>query len=352
MRLLALVSASIVATSVVSCGGDSEESPSAKDSSAEAKTVRVGLAYDVDSQGSGANMAAEEGLERAAKELDIDQRELAAVSGETENDKYVRLTLLCEAGYSPVIVIGFAYVGSDPSNGPLAKAAKDCPTTHFTIIDESGVTADNIANLLFADAQGSFLVGAAAALKSTTGTVGFVGGCDTAMIKEYEAGYAAGARAVNPTITVMNGYVSTAAQTCSGFADATKAETVTYGLIDAGADVIYHAARSAGSGVFAAVAARGVLAIGTDSDQYSTVSNELKQVVLTSMVKRVDTAVYTIIKNEFNGTFTNGATILDLAADGVGYSTSGGALDGLTNTIDQFRQQIVDGTITVPTQPA
>lgn len=352
VKLLATAGVVCVALGVAACGGSGDTKSSGTASGSSQKTVKVGLAYDIGGRGDKSfNDAAAAGFDKVAKELKVEKKELEAAPNESETDKYTRLKLLCQGGYNPIIAVGFAYAGNDPANGPLAKAAKDCPSTHFAIIDDSSVTANNVASLVFAEEQGSFLVGAAAALKSKSGTVGFVGGCNVPLIKKFEAGYAAGAKAVNPSVKVSVNYLSTPADKCSGFNDAAKAETSTGGLIDAGADVIYQAAGGSGTGVFKAVKAKGKLAIGVDSDQYNTVTADLKDVIITSMLKRVDTAVYDFVKGDAAGTFKSGATTFDLKADGVGYSTSGGKVDDIKTKLDEYRQQIISGSIKVPTEP-
>ncbi len=347
VTVLAVAGAAAVTLGVAACGGGTSTG-----GEPAGKAVRVGLAYDIGGRGDKSfNDAAATGLDRIAKELKIQSKELEAVPNETENDKYSRLKLLCQGGFDPVIAVGFVYAGNDPANGPLVKAAKDCPDTHFAIIDDASATADNIANLVFVEEQGSFLVGAAAALKSGTGTVGFVGGCDVPLIKKFEAGYVAGAKAANPGVTVLVNYLSTPADKCSGFNDAAKGETSAGGLYDAGADIVYQAAGGSGTGVFKAAKAKGKLAIGVDSDQYRTVSADLRDVIITSMLKRVDVAVYDFVKDAAGGTFRSGTTTFDLAADGVGYATSGGKIDDITSKLDDYKRQIIGGSITVPTEP-
>src|SRR5689334_725696 len=351
MKLLATASAAIVAFGLAACGGKSDSGTGT--TSGAKKTVKVGLAYDIGGRGDKSfNDAAAAGLEKAKKDLDIQTRELEANKDETDNDKYSRLKLLCDGGYNPVVAVGFAYAGADPATGPIAKAAKDCPNTKFAIIDDASSKADNLANLTFAEEQGSFLVGAAAALKSTGGHVGFVGGCTVDLIKKFEAGYAAGAKAVKPDIKVDVNYLSTPADKCSGFNDPAKGQTSAEGMYDAGADVVYQAAGGSGVGVFKAAKGKGKLAIGVDSDQYNTVTPDLKDVIITSMLKRVDVAVYTFLKDQGEGKFTAGETIFDLKADGVGYSTSGGKIDDIKSKLDDYKQQIIDKKITVPTKPA
>jgi len=281
----------------------------------------------------------------------VETKELSAVANETEADKYARLKLLCQGGYNPVIAVGFVYAGADPANGPLAKAAKDCPNTKFAIIDDSSVTAANVASLVFAEEQGSYLVGAAAALKSTTGHIGFIGGCKVDLIGKFEAGYVAGAKAVNPSIKVDVNYLSTVADKCSGFNDPAKGQTAATGMYDAGADIVYQAAGGSGSGVFAAAKAKGKKAIGVDSDQYNTVDPSLRDVILTSMLKRVDTAVYEMVKSVGAGSALTGTQLFDLKRDGVGYSTSGGFIDDIKSKLDAYKQDIIDGKIKVPTEP-
>jgi basic membrane protein A and related proteins len=351
MRLLAAAGAAIVALGMAACGNNSNNSGS--NNTPAKKTVKVGLAYDIGGRGDKSfNDAAAAGLEKAKTDLDVQTKELEAQKDETENDKYSRLKLLCDAGYNPVIAVGFAYAGVDPATGPVARAAKDCANTKFAIIDDASVKADNVANLVFAEEQGSFLVGAAAALKSKTGHVGFVGGCLVDLIKKFQAGYEAGAKAVKADVKVDVNYISTVADKCSGFNDPAKGQTAAEGMYDAGADIVYQAAGGSGVGVFKAAKAKGKLAIGVDSDQYNTVTPDLKDVIITSMLKRVDTAVFDFVKQMADGTFKSGVTVFDLKADGVGYSTSGGKIDDIKAKLDDFKQQIVDGKIKVPTTPA
>jgi basic membrane protein A len=229
--------------------------------------------------------------------------------------------------------------------------AKDCPDTKFAIIDDASVEAPNVSGLVFAEEQGSFLVGVAAALKSQTGTVGFVGGCDVPLIKKFEAGFKAGAAAGKAGTKVLTNYLSTPADKCSGFNDPAKGQTQATGMYDQGADVVYQAAGGSGSGVFKAAKAKGKWAIGVDSDQYNTAEADVKEVIITSMLKRVDVAVYDFIKNTADGNFTAGKTVFDLKKDGVGYSTTGGKVDDIKSKLDEYKQQIISGAVTVPTTP-
>ena len=349
--MLALAGAVVTALGLAACGGN--ETPGGGTSAPAKETIKVGMAYDIGGRGDKSfNDAAAAGLEKAKAELNVETQELPAAANETEDDKYARLKLLCQTGYNPVIAVGFVYAGVDPANGPLAKAAKDCPDTKFAIIDDGSVQASNVANLVFAEEQGSFLVGAAAALKSTTNHIGFIGGCKVDLIGKFEAGYIAGAKAVKPDITVDVNYLSTVADRCSGFNDPAKGKTAAEGLYDAGADIVYQAAGGSGVGVFQAAQAKGKKAIGVDSDQYNTVDASIRDVIITSMLKRVDTAVYDFVTAMGNDDFKAGVQVFDLEADGVGYSTSGGFVDDIASKLDEYKAKIISGEITVPTKPA
>jgi basic membrane protein A and related proteins len=350
MKLLAVAGAAVLTLGMTACGGDDGDSGSGSGSGDTKKSIKVGLAFDIGGRGDKSfNDAAAAGLDRAKSELNVEVKDLEATANETENDKYERLKLLCTGGYNPVIAVGFVYAGADPKTGPLAKAAADCKDTKFAIIDDQSVTAPNVAGLVFAEEQGSFLVGVAAALKSKTGTVGFVGGCDVPLIHKFEAGYKAGAEAGKAGTKVLSNYLSTPADKCSGFNDPAKGETTATGMYEQNADVVYQAAGGSGTGVFKAAKAKNKLAIGVDSDQFNTVEASLKDVIITSMLKRVDVAVYEFIKAQSAGSFTAGPVVFDLAKDGVGYSTSGGKIDDIKAQLDDYKQKIISGSIKVPT---
>lgn len=313
--------------------------------------LKIGLAYAVGGPGDhGFNDSALAGLNRARNELAdsiSNVRALTARGDETEEDRYQRLILLCQAGYSPVIAVGFTYAGADPSTGPLARAAKECPDTLFAIIDDETVRRPNVANLVFADEQGSYLVGVAAAAKSTTGAIGFVGACPVPLIQRFLAGYQAGAWAERPDATVRVAYLSPDPAHCD-FTDSAAARTAAADLYTGGADVVFQVAGGAGVGVFEAAVAANALAVGVDEDQYSTVDPALRQVILTSMVKRVDIAVDDFIRDVSTGRFAAGPRRYDLADNGLSYATSGGRIDDLTAVLDDYRKKIISGKIIVP----
>jgi basic membrane protein A len=310
--------------------------------------LQIGLAYDVGGRGDRSfNDSAFAGASAAAEELGGEVRELSPNAD--ASNRADLLTQLADEGYNPIIAVGFAY-GPD-----MAAVAEQYPDTNFAIVDSSvaEIGADNLTGLLFAEEQGSFLAGAAAALKTEADHVGFVGGVDTSLIQKFQAGFEAGVAAVDENIEVDVQYITPDGD-FTGFNDPARGQILAQGMFDGGADIVYHAAGASGSGVFQAAADSEGLAIGVDSDQYETVDDPaLKEVIMTSMLKRVDNAVQAYITGFSEGDVPGGEDVInDLATDGVGLSTSGGKIDDIMDQIDQFKQQIIDGEIEVPTTPS
>ncbi|MCB1247653.1 MAG: BMP family ABC transporter substrate-binding protein, partial [Acidimicrobiia bacterium] len=261
--------------------------------------VPIGMAYDIGGRGDlSFNDSAAVGLDRAAADLGIVPTELEPSAGGENREENLRL--LAEAGNELVFGIGFAFAEA------LGAAAADFPDTSFAIVDDASLAdVPNVTSLVFAEEQGSALVGAAAALKTETGKIGFVGGVDIDLIKKFEAGYEFGAKQINPDIQIEVTYL-TSVPDFSGFADPAKGKEAATAMYEGGADIVYHAAGGSGAGVFEAAKdyseANGthVWAIGVDSDQYNSVSDDLKPYILTSMLKRVDVAVYSTISSYVN----------------------------------------------------
>jgi basic membrane protein A len=232
--------------------------------SSDGGKIIVGLAYDIGGRGDQSfNDSAAAGLDKAEKEFGFKAKEAEATFGETNDAKAERLRQLADEGANPIIAVGFAYAT------PLKTVAAEYPKVHFAIIDSTDVTAPNISNLVFAENEGSFLVGVIAGLKTKTNNVGFVGGVQTPLIQKFQAGYQAGVKAANPAAKVQVAYISQPPD-FSGFGDAINGEKVAKGQFDNGADIIFQAAGGSGGGVFKAAKAAGALAIGVDSDQYNT----------------------------------------------------------------------------------
>ncbi|MDB2391594.1 BMP family ABC transporter substrate-binding protein [Acidimicrobiaceae bacterium] len=319
----------------------------------------AGLVYDIGGRGDlSFNDSAAAGLEKAAAELGYATTE---ASPNDDGSNRAELLQLAADSNEIVLAVGFLFAGD------AAEAAAANPDVNFAVIDDGMLNFDtgepvapNAAGLVFAEEQGSFLVGAAAALKSETGKVGFIGGvCCFGLIEKFEAGFRQGALAVNPDIEVIAQYI-TDAPDFDGFNQPDQAKVIATTMYEDGADIIYHAAGGAGNGMFAAAKefsednGSKVWGIGVDSDQYNTIGTvdaSLQEYVLTSMLKRVDVAVFEILKDHANGDFAAGPQVYDLSVDGVGYSSTGGYVDDIADQLDGFKAEIVAGNIVVSTDP-
>lgn len=346
----AIVVLAVGAMALTACGGSSGSSGSSGGSGGSSasggkKSVKVGLAFDVGGRGDKSfNDLAYAGLTKAESVLKIQAKELSAVTGESDQAKADRLTLLAQSGYNPIVAVGFAYAPA------LGKVAPKFPKVHFAIVDDNSIKQPNVDGLVFTENQSSFLVGVAAALASKSKNVGFIGGVQTPLIEKFQAGYQAGVAAIDKSIKVQVKYLSQPPD-FSGFNDPAKAKVTAEGMYDNGADVVYHAAGGSGSGLFQAAKEKNKLAIGVDSDQYLTAPADEKPLILTSALKGVDTAVFDFIKNDAAGKFTAGFQRFSLKDNGVGYSKSNPKIKPYEAKIDSFKQQIIAGKITVPTTP-
>jgi basic membrane protein A len=247
------------------------------------------------------NEAAFNGAERWAKETGGTYKELEMQS---EAQREQALRRLAESGANPVVMTGFAF------GDVLNTVAPDFPDTKFAIIDMV-VEQPNVKSVVFNEHEGSYLVGMMAALASKSGTVGFIGGMDIPLIRKFGCGYAQGVKAVNPDATVILNMTGT---TPAAWNDPIKGGELTAGQISQGADVIYAAAGGTGVGVLQAAADAGILSIGVDSNQNYLHPGK----VLTSMLKRVDNAVYEAFKE--GEALAPGINVMGLANDGVGYA--------------------------------
>lgn len=323
----------------------SDTTAAASAAATPADVAPVGIVYDITGRGDKSfNDAAARGLDQAKAEFGLTVEESTPTG---DGDRAQRVDGRAQTD-GLVITVGFLFADA------LGVTAPNHPDTYFAIIDDSSVELDNVASLTFAEEQGSFLVGVAAACTTQSDHVGFIGGVETDLIKKFEAGYTAGVHAVSPDATVDVQYL-TQPPDFTGFNAPDRAKEVATSMYEAGADVVYSAAGGSGLGAFESAKAAGdpgeVWAIGVDSDQYELVSADLQPYILTSMLKRVDVAVYETAKAYAEGNFTAGNQVFDLAADGVGYSKSGGFVDDVSGTIDEFAAKIVSGEITVPTAP-
>ncbi|MGH1563478.1 BMP family lipoprotein [Mumia sp. DW29H23] len=356
-KITALAAVAVLA--LAGCGSDDDNGGGDDNNAGSSNTLdcdaadgdgpKVGVAYDVGGQGDKSfNDAAAVGVKKAVDELGATCTEAEAQDSEAESAREDRLRQLADAGHNPIIAVGFLY--SEAVN----KVAPDYPDVSFDVVDgfdPDDQPNDNVAYLGFAENEGSFLVGAAAAEKSQSDHVGFVGGVNSDLIKKFEAGYVAGAKAVNPDITVDVKYIEESDP--SGFNDPAGGKAAATGMFDQGADVVYHAAGGSGAGVFQAAveAGDGMWAIGVDSDQWQTASETEQPHILTSMLKRVDVATFDAINAVNDGSPLVSYQVYDLKVDGVGYATSGGFVDDIKGDLDGYADQIKSGEIKVPTAP-
>jgi basic membrane protein A len=310
---------------------------------AQGKKWRVGIVYDVGGRGDlSFNDMAYAGLARAQKEFSasIETRDLEPTAGGENREELLRL--LAGERFDLIVGIGFLFTDS------ITRVAKDYPELKFGIVDGFIPDQKNVAALLFAEHEGSFLVGAAAALKSKAGKIGFVGGMKIPLIEKFEAGFIAGAKYVKPSITVYSDYAGT---TGEAFRDPVKGKELSLAQYDRGADIIYHASGGTGIGVFEAAVVRKKMAIGVDADQSLTVKQDQRGQILTSMMKRVDVAVFDTIKATINGKYRSGVQVFGLKQGGVGYAVNDynrKLISDIVPRLEALRRDIIAGKITVP----
>jgi basic membrane protein A len=280
------------------------------------------------------NEAAYNGAERFKKETGIAYRDFE-VTNETQREQALRN--MARRGVNIVVSIGFTQATA------VEKVSVEFSNLKFAIID-GFVEKPNVQSTLFKEHEGSFLVGMAAAMASKTGKVGFVGGMDVPLIRKFALGYEEGAKHVNPQIEVMQNMTGT---TPAAWNDPTRGSELARSQFDRGADVVFAAAGATGLGVLQAAKDRGKLAIGVDSNQ-----NHLHPgTMLSSMVKRVDVAVFESFKAAKDGAWKAGVRALGLAEDGVGYALDQNNRSLITadmeKKLEAARQDIIAGKIKV-----
>jgi basic membrane protein A len=344
------IASAALALTVTACGStsaDKAKDNEAPSTAASAKGgVKVGVAYDVGGRGDHSfNDSAARGIDKAKSEFGGETKELTAKTTDTEADRVERLTQLAEAGYNPVVGIGYAYANS------MTQVAAKYPDTTFGIVD-SVVDAKNVDSIVFTEEQGSYLAGVAAALKTKKHHVGFIGGVDVPLIKKFEAGFVQGVHDTDKGTKIDVQYLSHGSDT-SGFASPDKGKAAAQGMLDKGADVVYSAAGSSGSGAIEAVnGVKGAWAIGVDSDQYNQASlAKYKSSILTSVVKNVDVGVYDLVKSVNDKSPIVGTNTYSLAKNGVSLATSGDFIADIQAKIDAAKAKIVDGSVKVKTTP-
>jgi basic membrane protein A and related proteins len=257
------------------------------------------------------------------------------IANEAQREQAIRN--FADQGYSPIIAAGFAQAAA------VEKVAKEYPELKFAIVDMV-VDMPNVQSIVFKEHEGSYLVGLLAGMASKSGKVGFVGGMDIPLIRKFGCGYAQGVKAARADATIFQNMTG---DTGAAWNDPVKGGEITKGQMAQGADVVYAAAGATGLGVLQAATDGGALSIGVDANQNYLHPGK----VLTSMLKRVDVAVYNVMKSGKDGTFKPGIQSLGLAEDGVGYAMDDNNKPLVTAEMqaaaEKARADIISGAITV-----
>ncbi len=297
--------------------------------------IKVGIVFDIGGKDDRSfNAAANVGVQRAKKDFPIVLRDVEP-GDPTSIEPALRA--FAQYGYNLITGVGFA-------QGPILKqVATDYPQLHFVLID-SVADLPNVASLLFKEHEGSFLVGMIAAYKNKTGTIGFIGGMDIPLIHKFATGYEEGARYVNPKIRVLKNYVGI---TDAAWNNPGKGRELANSQYEQGADVIFQAAGNSGLGVFDAAEAYNKFAIGVDANQNWVKPGH----ILTSMLKRIDNAVYSVVQDEVAGKFKGGVHVYGLENNGVDYALDQYNRDlipaWVIEKVDQAKRDIIEGRIKV-----
>ena len=298
--------------------------------------LKIGLVLDKGGKDDKSfNAAAYEGAMKAQKDFGVELKYVEA----TDINAFENLhRSFARKDFDLVIAIGFA------QSEAVQKIAAQYPNKKFALVDGE-VKASNVRSLLFEEHEGSYLVGAIAALKAGSNKVGFIGGMDIPLIRRFEMGYIAGVKKINPKAEVVSNFIGVTAEAWNNPA---KAKELALSQYASGVDVIFVAAGASGVAVFDAAEEKNKLAIGVDSNQ-----NWMKPgFVLTSMLKRVDVAVYDAIKDVKDGKFTGGTVRFGLKNKGVDFAVDQYNQKLLTPEIlkktDEIKSQIISGKIQVP----
>jgi basic membrane protein A and related proteins len=343
-RMIVITLALVLALAAVGCGGSGGGGGGSQGGSSD---VRPGLVLDVGGLGDqGFNDSAYAGLKRAEKDLGVkgDFLESSAPTDYADN-----LTQLAENGFDPVIAVGFLMTED------LTQVSEQFPDTQFAIVD-SVVDTPNTMDLVFREQEGSYLAGIVAGLMTQEKTeytnpddkvVGFLGGQTGPLIEKFQAGYEAGVESVCPDCEVLVKY---AGATPEAFNDPAKGKEISLQQINQGADIIYHAAGNTGTGLFDAAKQEKIFAIGVDLDQAKLFPEDP---ILTSVVKRVDNAVYQTIDSVSKGAQPKGTTVdRGLKEKGISLAPFGrfdsAVPQEVKDEVDKAKKGIISGEIKVP----
>lgn len=319
----------------------------------------IGLLFDVTGRGDKSfNDSAAAGLDKAKTDFKVAGVESTPEAADG-SDRPDRIKQVADGDAGLIIGVGFLWA-TGVRESAAAHPDKSYGIIDETVLDDNGTPNDatddkplpNVRSMVFAEEQGSYLVGVAAACASKSNKVGFIGGVETGLIKKFEAGFVAGVHSIKPDATIEVKYL-TQIPDFTGFNDPTKGKATAAAMYSSGIDVIYAAAGGSGKGLFEAAAETGKVgqnwAIGVDSDQYLAVDATQQPYILTSMLKRVDLATYQAIGSFLSGSFSTDLVRYDLKSGGIAYSGSNPAVNAFAGTINQAMDDIIAGKVTVPT---
>ncbi len=302
---------------------------------ARAADIKPAIVYDLGGRfDKSFNEGVYTGAEKFKKDTGIEYRDF-----EIQNDSQREQALrnFARKGFSPIIAVGFSHAAA------VEKVATEFPKVQFTIIDMV-VEKPNVNSIVFKEHEGSYLVGVLAALASSSGKVGFVGGMDIPLIRRFACGYVGGVKSVKGDAEVLQNMTGT---TGAAWSDPVKGGELAKNQFNSGADVIYHAAGGTGLGVLQAAADAGKLGIGVDSNQNHLYPGK----VLTSMLKRVDIATYTTFETAKKGAFKPGVQVMGLAQGGVGWALDDNnrklISDDMMKAVKQVEADIISGKVKV-----
>ncbi|WP_430785829.1 BMP family lipoprotein [Virgibacillus flavescens] len=337
---------------LAACGGGSDDNSSDSEKDSEgAKSegsgdYKVGMVTDVGGvDDKSFNQSAWEGLQAWGEEHGFKEgTNFDYIQSNEDADYMPNITRLVREDYN--LIYGIGYKLTDAIN----KSAKQYPKINFAIVD-AVVEQPNVASITFKEHQGSFLVGVAAAKKTKTNKIGFVGGTDSELINKFESGYIAGAKSVNPDIEVEVQYAG-------AFDAPDDGKLIASSMYNDGIDIIYHASGATGNGVFAQAKDikqnnpdKEIWVIGVDRDQYDEGQIGDSNVTLTSMVKRVDIAVQDVANQAMNDKFPGGEVLaygLEDNAVSVAKTNEEALTDEIVSAIEEWKEKIVSGEIEVP----
>ena len=330
-KFLAVMMAAIMGLSLVACGGGSKETAGDASGNASGETLKIGLVTDLGGvEDQSFNQSAWEGLQRANAELGV---EVNYLSSGSDSDYAPNLETFVDEDCD--LIIGVGYQMADA----LKAAAEENPDVKFAIIDDSSCAElPNVTCLLFKQEQASYLVGYVAGLMTENDNIGIVLGMASANMNLFGYGYCAGALDANPNITIQQG-------NANSFGDPAMGSTLTTNFVTNGADIVFHAAGATGTGVIAEAQAKGIKAIGVDSDQ----SYLAPETVITSAMKRVDNAVFDTVSKLVEGKLEAGISEYDITNGGVDIAPTTDLLpEDVIAAVNEIKEKLAAGEIVVP----